>query len=182
MRDKLGIWRGFAVCLCSCSCSLLLGCSAGDAGDGAAAVLTQAPRCPAGAEALKIQGTIAGAAIEDVRTMNINAGFENAVSGRFSTPFFNLATLEANQLALTIEWPHSLFNGQSSAISTGTVTLPATHPQAGAMFCVSAGQVGFVDGGSEDGALKFAITEVKAGADCSGAAAAVDLRGCQNSE
>jgi|SRR6478735_1087772 len=182
MPNKLGICRQFAVALSSCACSVLLACSGDDAGGGAAAVLTQAPHCPAGADALKIEGTIAGAAIDDTRTMNLNAGFENATSGRFATPFFNLFPLEPNQVALTIEWPHSLFNGQSSAISTGTLTLPATHPQALATFCVSAGQVGFVDGGSEDGALKFAVTEVKSGADCSGAATADDLRGCQNSE
>jgi hypothetical protein len=128
--------------------------------------------------ALKIRGTIAGGAIEDVRTSNINAGYENLSDGKFYTPTTSLAPLASNQLALTFEWPGSLLFGETAAISVGNMTLPATHPEAGDVFCVSAGQVGFVDGGAEDGALKFAITEVKAGADCSGAATAVDLRGC----
>lgn len=176
MAKLLGIC-GFTVRLMVCSCSLLTACGSSD--DGAPSVLTQAPHCPTNQQALKIEGTIAGAAIDDTRTDNaINAGYENATTGRFATPFVSLAPLESDQLALTFTWPHALFYGDTSAISSGTLTLPATHPQAGAVYCVSKGQVGFADGGSEDGALKFAITEVKAGADCSGAPAAVDLRGC----
>jgi len=164
------------------ACWLLVACGGGDDGNGSsAAVLTQAPHCPAGSDALKIEGTIAGAPIDDSRVGNaINAGYENAAGGRFRTPFTNLVPLASNQLALTFEWPNSLLFGESSAISSGSMTLPATHPGAGAVYCVSAGQVGFADGGSEDGALKFAITEVKAGADCSGAPTVVDLRGCDN--
>ncbi|HYQ44089.1 MAG TPA: hypothetical protein VER11_19040 [Polyangiaceae bacterium] len=177
MADLLGIW-GFAGRLMVCSCSLLIACGSSDGG-AMTGVLAQAPHCPTDKPALKIEGTIAGAAIVDTRADNdINAGYENATTGRFATPFVSLATLESNQLALTFTWPHALFYGDTSAISGGSLTLPATHPQAGAVYCVSQGQVGFVDGGSEDGALKFAITEVKAGADCSGAPAAVDLRGC----
>lgn len=140
-------------------------------------MLTQAPHCTED-DVLKIEGTIAGAAIDDVRTTNVNAAQENLGDGKFYTPFSSLAPLASNQLALTFTWPHSLFNGQTSAIGSGTLTLPATHPEAGAMYCVSAGQVGFVDGGSEDFALKFVISQVKAGADCSGPPIAVDLRGC----
>lgn len=180
MLKKSGIWRSFGLCLSSCACSLLVACGSSDAGGGAASgLLSQAPHCPAGTDALKIEGTIAGGAIADSRaTPNINAGTENFTSGRFSTPLSNLAPVADNQLALTFEWPKALLFGETSAISAGNMTLPATHPQPLAAFCVSAGQVGYVDGGSEDGALKFAITEVKAGADCSGAATAVDLRGC----
>lgn len=180
MLKKSGIWRSFGVCLSWCSCSALIACGSSDDGGGSgSALLAQAPHCPTGADALKIEGTIAGGAIADSRiTPNINAGTENLTSGRFSTPLSNLAPVAANQLALTFEWPKALFFGETSAISSGNMTLPATHPQPGAAFCVSAGQVGYVDGGSEDGALKFAITQVKAGADCSGAATAVDLRGC----
>src|SRR4051794_39785468 len=183
MLEKSGILPGFARVLTGCTCSLLVACGSSDDGGGpSAAVLTQAPHCPAGVDALKIEGTIAGAAIADSRTDDINAGYENFSGGRFSTPFSTFVPLASNQLALTFEWTAALFFGQSSAISKGTLTLPATHPLAGAQYCVSAGQVGFVDGTSEDGALKFAITEVKAGADCSGALTAVDLRGCQNDE
>jgi hypothetical protein len=181
MRDKFGFWRLSGPCLTLGTCSLLVACGGSD--DSTTAVFTQAPHCPAGTDALKIEGTIAGGAIDDTRTgTTIDAGYENAVEGRFSTPLGNFAPLAMNQLALTFEWPHSLFDGQSSPISAGSMSLPSTHPQPGAAYCVSVGQVGFVDGGSEDGALKFAITEVKSGADCSGAAIAVDLRGCENSK
>jgi hypothetical protein len=180
MREKSGIWKSFAQCLTLCACSMLAACGSSDDGGGsAAAVLTQAPHCPAGTEALKMEGTIAGAAIDDSRTApNINAGMENFLGGRFSSPLSDFSPLADNQLALTFTWAGSLFNGQSGAITAGNMTLPATHPRAGAQFCVSAGQVGFVDGGTEDNALKFAITEVKAGSDCNGVATAVDLRGC----
>ncbi|MEI9948071.1 MAG: hypothetical protein WDO74_03620 [Pseudomonadota bacterium] len=178
MRDKSGIWRVFAQCLTGCVCSSLVACGSSDDGGSAAAVLRQAPHCPADSDALKIQGTIAGAAIDDSRTTEINAGLENFMGGRFDTPFFDLAPLPGNQLALTFTWPGSLFYGQTASITGGNITLPNTHPQAGAKYCLSAGQVGFVDGGTEDGALKFSITEVKAGADCSGPATAIDLRGC----
>jgi hypothetical protein len=180
MRENSGFWVLFGRCLSVCTCSLLAACGSSD-GDGAdSALFSQAPHCP-GTAALKIEGTIAGGAIDDSRTGNdINAGYENAAGGKFYTPVFaGLVPLAENQLALTFEWPKSLLFGESSAISTGNLTLPANHPQAGAEFCVSSGQVGFVNGGSEDGVLKFAITEVKAGADCSGAPTAVDLRGCQ---
>jgi len=184
MAEKSGIWCWFARGLTWCTCSLVVACGSSDEGGGpGAAVLTQAPHCSAGVDALKIEGTIAGATIDDSRfDNNINAGYENLSGGRFSTPFFAIAPLADNQLALTFEWTADLFFGQSSAISTGNLTLPATHPRAGAQYCISAGQVGFFDGGTEDGALKFAITEVKAGADCSGAVTVVDLRGCQNSK
>jgi len=184
MRDKFAIWGFRGPWLTICTCASLVACGGSDGGAGTtAAVLTQAPHCPVGTDALEIEGTIAGAAIDDSRTPpNINAGYENAIRGRFYTPLSNLAPLASNQLTLTFDWPNSLSFGESSAISTGKLTLPATHPQASAVYCISAGQVGFVDGGSEDGALKFIITEVKSGADCNGAASAVDLRGCQNSD
>jgi len=180
MLKMSGIGRSFGVYLSWWACSLLTACGSSDDGGGSASgLLSQAPHCPTGTDALKIEGTIAGGAIADSRIApNINAGTENFTSGSFSTPVSNLAPVAANQLALTFAWPKALFFGETSAISAGNMTLPATHPQPGAAFCVSKGQVGYVDGGSEDGALKFAITEVKAGADCSGGATAVDLRGC----
>jgi hypothetical protein len=179
MRNKLGILRVLGGGLAASACGLLVACGSSDGGSTAGGVLSQAPHCPTGTDALKIEGTIAGAAIVDSRTApNINAGQENFTSGKFYTPISTLAPLESNQLALTFTWPNSLFFGQMSAISGGELTLPAAHPQAGAKYCVSKGEVGFVDGGSEDGVLKFVISEVKAGADCSGAPTAVDLRGC----
>lgn len=178
MRNKLRILRRLPGTLSACTCLLLVACSSSDGGS-TAAVLTQAPHCPADSSALKIEGTIAGAPIADSRTdPDINAGQENFMSGKFYTPFFSGAPLASNQLALTFTWNTTLFYGQTAPISGGNLTLPAIHPQAGAEFCVSKGEVGFVDGGSENGVLKFAISELKAGDDCSGAATAVDLRGC----
>ena len=176
MWEKSGISQWFAGCLTLCACTLAVGCGSTDEGGGG--MLSQAPHCPTDSDVLKIEGTIAGAAIADTRTDEINAGYENLSGGKFYSPLSSFVPLASNQLGLTIEWAGSLFDGQTSAISVGNLTLPATHPQALAKYCVSAGQVGFVSGGSEDGAFKFAITEVKAGADCSGPATAVDLRGC----
>ena len=139
-------------------------------------VLTQAPHCTS--ESLQIEGTVLGSVISDVRTTNINAGLDQFSMPSFRTPVVDFAPLAANQVALTITWTTGLFDGQAAAASGGSVTLPANHPQAGAKYCVSQGDVGFVSGGSEDGVFKFAISELKAGADCSGATSAVDLRGC----
>jgi hypothetical protein len=86
--------------------------------------------------------------------------------------------LADDQLTLTLEWAGGLAYGDHSSTTGGKLTLPKSHPSAGSQFCVSRAEVGFVDGGSEDGVFKFAITEVKAGADCSGAAETVELRGC----
>jgi hypothetical protein len=170
-RAAFGVLFG---CLSAVACG-----SASDGGAGSAAgVLNQMPNCPTGADALKIEGSVDGGAIDDTRSSNINAGYENLNMPNFNTPLAGLASLEANQLALTIDWGTGIFNGQTAPITGGTMTLPANHPNPGAQFCVSAGTIGFVDGGSEDGAFKFDITRVKAGADCSGAALTVDLRGC----
>jgi hypothetical protein len=140
-------------------------------------VLTEDPHCPSGSDALKIEGTIAGGTIADTRTTNINAGYEN-----IGMPMFNtgptLGQPGDSELTLTLTWANALFNGQAGPITGGSLTLPPNHPDAGAQFCVTGGEVGFVDGGSEDKAFKFAITDVKAGADCSGAASSVDVRGC----
>ena len=155
---------------------LTAGCgSSSDAGGDS--VLTQAPHCTA-PDILKIEGTIAGGTLDDTRTTNINAGYENIGMSKFYTPLATIQPLASNQLALTITWQNSLFDGASAAATGGTLTLPANHPTPGAQYCISAGRVGFVSGGDEDGAFKFAVTEVKAGADCSGPATAVDIRGC----
>ena len=161
------------VCLLGVAC----GSDGGSAGGTTDDVLSQAPHCPTGTDALKIEGTINGAVIDDARTTNINAFYQNIGMAKFVTPTSDLVPLAGNQLTLTINWGSSLFNGQTGAITSGSLALPASSPQPGAKFCISAGKLGFVDGGTEDGALKFAISEVK-GADCSGSATAVDLRGC----
>ena len=164
---------GFALLLPS----TLVACSSDDAAS-TTDLAALAPHCPGGTDALKIEGSIADGVISDTRSTNINAGLENLGAGKFYTPVTDLAPLAGNQLALSVSWTRSLAYGESASIGSGTLQLPATHPKPGAVYCVSAGEVGFVEGGAEDGVFKFAITEVKAGADCSGATEAVDLRGC----
>lgn len=165
--------RGFVVLVAA----LLAACSS-DGEQKTNALFGQAPHCASNESVLRIEGSVAGGEIDDTRTTNVNAGLENFGASSFYTPVTDLAPLAANQLAMKINWSGSLAYGDSSAIGSGTLTLPASHPSAGSAFCVSAGSVGFVDGGSEDGAFKFAITELKGGADCTGNAQAVDLRGC----
>ena len=159
---------------------LLCGACGSDTEGSAGNVLAEAPHCPSGSDALKIEGTIDDGTIDDTRTTNINAGYQNIGMPKFFTPVAGLSSLQANQLAVTITWASTVINGQTAPITGGSLTLPANHPNAGAQFCVTAGEIGFVKGGSEDSAFKFAITQVKASADCSGAASAVDLRGCDN--
>ncbi|MEP7051022.1 MAG: hypothetical protein ABJB12_11740 [Pseudomonadota bacterium] len=176
MRKSLG-WARVGSLVWTASCGLCVACGSSSDGGGSA-VLSQAPHCPSGMGALKIEGSIGDAVIEDIRGGNANAGDENIGMPKFTTPLSSLAMLDANQLPITITWDQSLFDGQTAAITGGTLSLPANQPNAGATFCLSAGEVGFVSGGAEDGAFKFAVTEVKSGADCSGAASTVDLRGC----
>ncbi len=137
--------------------------------------------------ALKIEGTVDGGAISDARTDDINAGLEQFGTNDFNTPLSDLAPLAANQVALRLTWANGLFDGSTSVGSGGAITLPATHPDAGKKFCVTRSEVGFVSGGSEDTAFKFAITEIQADPNpvnnlaevtCSGATQAVDVRGC----
>lgn len=164
-----GAFLAFAVCVLGA-----VGCADTDS-----SLLRQAPTCPDySGVALKIEGSVAGGTIDDVRTANISAGWENTGMPKFFTPISDLETLEANQIALTIEWGVSLLDGRTTAITGGRLTLPANHPDPGAKFCVSSGTVGIADGDHEDGVIKFDVTEVKAGADCSGAATPADLRGC----
>jgi hypothetical protein len=168
--------RFFAVfCALPLLCLCAVGCDVEPA-----SVLSQDPTCPTDGNtvALKIEGSIAGGSIDDERTANISAGWVNTGMPKFFTPISDSEPLEANQIALTIDWGVSLLPGRTADLTGGRLTLPANHPDPGARFCVSAGTVGIVDGGREDGAIKFDVTEVKAGADCSGAATSADLRGC----
>lgn len=182
MRVSSGFGRYRGICFSPVLLLFAVGCGSDDGGSGTgptnSALFGQSPHCASNSDALKIEGTIAGAAIDDMRTTNINAGVVNIGSGQFLTPAVDLAPLASNQLTLTIDWSGSLSYGDRAEIAGGKLKLPATHPSAGSAFCVSAGEVGFVDGGNEDGSFKFAITEVRTGADCSGPAQAVDLRGC----
>ena len=178
MRDYTAFSWSRALVRVSPLCLFVAACSGSSSGGSSAAVLTQAPHCTGSGAQLTIEGTVAGSTITDSRTTDINAGYENVGTPNFRTPLSDLAGLESNQLALTLTWADSLLNGEAAATTSGKMTLPANHPQAGATFCVSKGDVGFVSGGAEDGVFKFAVSEVKAGADCSGATSPADLRGC----
>ncbi|HWZ89505.1 MAG TPA: hypothetical protein VNW92_11665 [Polyangiaceae bacterium] len=181
MRKQSWLVRFCAVAWCLPPCVLCTACGSDSSAGAGAEVLAEAPHCLSGSDSLKIEGTIDSGTIDDTRTgSNVNAGYQNIGMPKFFTPIGPLSSLEPNQLALTVTWATGLFDGQTGAITGGSLTLPANHPNAGAEFCVTAGTVGFAQGGSEDGGLKFAVTQVKAGADCSGAASAVDLRGCDN--
>ena len=186
---------GFA--LPACLFVVLCGACSSDAAP--SGLLDQAPRCPE-ASVLRIEGTIEGSTLSDTRTSNINAGLTNIVSPQFQTPISDLAPLQSDQLGLDISWANSLADGQVAAVTGGVLTLPANHTLAaddgGAFtvgsFCVSKGKVGFVSGGPEDGAFKFAISELWRGtngalypmpcpadlASAGGEALAVDVRGC----
>ena len=176
---------------------LLLGlCVAcGSETDAQSGLLGQAPRCPE-ASVLRIEGTIGGNTLSDTRTSNINAGLTNLGSSEFQTPLA-AAPLESNQVGLEVRWAGSLFYGEVGAVTDGILQAPADFPKIhtpeGAYtansFCVGKGEVGFVSGGPEDGAFKFAITELWQSdssfpAACpsefpaEGETLAVDVRGC----
>jgi hypothetical protein len=145
-------------------------------------VLSQAPHCPAGTDALRIEGTLDGAVVDDQRTPGTNSGYTNFGEPSFDTPFSNLAALAPNQLEIHFTWKQSLFFGQADAMLGGSVVAPSGAAHAGQTLCITSGDVGFVDGGSEDGAFKFRVLGLKAGADCAGEVVPVDIRGCSNSE
>ena len=81
----------------------LLSGACGSAGEGSAAnVLAEAPHCPSGTDALKIEGTIDDGTIDDTRTTNINAGYQNIGMPKFFTPVAGPSSLQANQIATTL--------------------------------------------------------------------------------
>lgn len=167
-----------------------MACGSSDGGSGASGVLGQALHCPE-MSVLRIEGRVGAGEIADTRLdSNINAGLENIGSPRFYTPVSTLAPLAGNQLDLELNWPSSLFYGDTSA-ADGILTLPANHPDANKSFCVTKAEVGFVDGGVEDGVFKFAVSELKScqprggypqpynpPSDPSDEKLAVDIRGC----
>ncbi len=165
---------------CVVSWLAVIGCGGDDtSSQGGSGLLSQAPHCPAMTNALKIQGTLDGSSIEDIRSTNINAGYVNFGQAYFATPFVELATLADGQVGLRLEWLNApIAHGETTPASSGFVTAPSNHPRAGEKLCVTSGQIGFVQGGEEDGAFKFAVTGARTGADCTGSDLAVDLRGC----
>ncbi len=148
--------------------------------DDAKALFMQAPHCSNTSFSLRIEGSIDAAAVSDTRLESVNAGFVNGGPGDFDTPFTPEFPLEPGQLALSLQWAASLAYGQASATSSGSVVPPDGHPLAGAELCVSEGAVGFPGEGAEEGVFKFYVREARVGADCSGEAVPIDLRGCMN--
>jgi hypothetical protein len=147
-------------------------------GPGGGGLLSQAPHCPTGTDALRIEGSLDGVTIDDQRSTNINAGLSNFGNSSFDTPFSNLAPLQSSELEVHLKWMGSLFFGQTGPTTGGSVVAPSGAAHAGQTLCVSAGSVGFADGGSEDGVFKFKVTELRAGVDCTGEVVPVELRGC----
>lgn len=145
---------------------------------GGSELLTQAPHCPVGTDALRIEGSVDGATVNDQRSTNINAGLTNVGNSTFDTPLVDFAALQPSELEIHIQWAKSLFYGQTDVTSGGTLIAPSGSAHAGQTLCITAGNVGFVDGGSEDGTFKFKVSELRAGADCMGDVVPVELRGC----
>lgn len=160
--------------------SLASACGGDDSNgpSGGGGLLSQAPHCPMGTDALRIEGTLDGATVDDQRLSNINAGLVNFGTPSFDTPFSNLAALQPSQLEIHLKWMSSLAYGQSGPTSAGSVVAPAGAAHAGETLCISKGAVGFAKGGSEDGVFKFRIDELRAGADCTGEVVPAALRGC----
>jgi hypothetical protein len=175
-------WVGRGLSLVAFACALQA-CGGGD-GDGpsggAAGLLSQAPHCPAGTDALRIEGTVDGATVNDQRTASdqINAGYSNFTMPTFDSPLTDIVPLPASQLELHFGWAQSLAFGQTDTIEAGTLVAPSGAAHAGQTLCITGGQVGFVDGGAEDGVFKFRVSALRAGADCTGEVVPVELRGC----
>jgi hypothetical protein len=153
---------------------------AGFAADDAKALFMQAPHCSNTSFSLRIEGSIDGVAVSDIRVENSNAGFVNGGPGDFDTPFTPEFPLESGQVAVSLQWTASLAYGQASATSSGIVVPPDGHPLAGQELCVSEGAVGFPGEGAEEGVFKFYVREARVGADCTGEAVPIDVRGCMN--
>lgn len=169
------LWFGVLFGVFGVACGSDDGGPNSNGGDG---LLSQAPHCPA-LEDFRVEGTLDGVAIDDQRSTDVNAGLVNFGSPTFDTPVTNLAKLAPNQIELHLTWKDSLFFGSKGPLTGKSLRAPIDHPRSGEAFCITAGEVGFVDGGSEDGVFKFRITKAKAGADCS-VDVPVDLRGCMN--
>lgn len=172
--------RGLSIFAFSCALQACGGSDADGPSGGAAGLLSQAPHCPTGTDALRIEGTVDGATVNDQRTAGdqINAGYENFAMPAFDTPLTNLVALPASGLEIHFGWTQSLAYGETDTINAGTLVAPSSAVHAGQTLCITAGEVGFVDGGAEDGTFKFRVTALRAGADCMGEVVPVELRGC----
>src|SRR5262249_26008559 len=145
--------------------------------EGPPALLGQAPHCEAGGDSFHVEGTLDGANIDDRRTTSTDIGLVGLPMPRFDTPYAGIAMPGPDQIELHLKWAKALGYGQTDSTTGDYLKPPMTHPRAGEKLCITAGEVGFVDGGSEDGVFKFHITGVASGADCA-TSVPVDLRGC----
>lgn len=172
--------RGSIVVMAVLSAGLTSACGGGDSDDagGGSGLLSQSPHCPMGTDALRIEGSIDGAAVDDQRSTNINAGLVNFGDSTFDSPLGTLLPLQPSELEIHLKWMGSLVYGESGTTTGGTLVAPAGAAHAGQTLCISKGAVGFAEGGSEDGVFKFKVSELRAGADCMGEIVPVDLRGC----
>ena len=164
---------------CAVLFSCLLPACGGNNGPAAAAggLLDQTPHCESSGHAIRVQGTIDGVPIDNSGAEGASVILVNIDSPKFDTPSSSLREPASNPIELHLTWQSSLAYGETGPL-TGDYLVPAkTHPRAGEHLCVRTGEVGFVNGGSEDGVFKFRVTGARPGADCS-ADVAVDLRGC----
>lgn len=137
------------------------------------------PRCLASEGSIfRLRGTLGGADIADDRATT--GGFSQGTNGGdFDSPQAGLK-VSAGQTEIHFSWATLVTLGAQAPITGGTIMPPSTHVLAGQTLCTTKGVMGFVHGGAEDDALKFRITEAVLGADCSGAAVVIDVRGCFN--
>jgi len=179
MSSFKGSARARAMTVVACL-GLFPACSGSDAKDpaGGAGVLSQSPHCPAGTSALRLEGTVDGATVDDSRSSNLNVGLTNFGSSSFDSPFSDAVPLQPSQLEIHLKWASSVAYGQTAPTTGGSLVAPAGATQAGRTLCITEGAIGFVDGGSEDGVFKFKVSGARAGADCAGEAVTVALRGC----
>jgi hypothetical protein len=159
---------------------LLPACTGSDPKDPAdgSGLLSQAPHCPAGTSALRLEGTVDGVTVDDSRSTNLNVGLTNFGASTFDSPFSNAFPLQPSELEIHLKWANSVVHGQTGPTTGGSLVAPAGATQAGRTLCITEGAIGFVDGGSEDGVFKFKVSGARAGADCTGEAVTVALRGC----
>jgi hypothetical protein len=167
---------------------LVPACSGGDSdGGGDDALLSQAPQCPAGEAALRIEGSIDGSTVNDQRTSNFSVGLTSSVASSFDSPARNVVgnlipEPQPSEVEIHLRWAGNVSDGQTSPTTGGSLVAPPGTAYAGQTLCITEGAVGFVDGGGEDSVFKFKVSGLRAGADCMGAVVPVELRGCYASE
>lgn len=152
------------------------GASGGSAMLGSAerdALFEQAPHCT-GLVELRIEGSIDGAPVSDVRASGLNAGFVNGMNGHFDTPAGG--SLAEGQVELHLTWSVGAAYGDARFASGGKVVSPV-GPRADQELCITQAAYGFPEVGDEKGAFKFWVRGARLG-DCEGPEVPIELRGC----